>query len=165
MTKWLHQIDGTRPVTCGINIFFNFLSSMGFGVYSDKKADQAIKDAKKKKAVGSEFFNILAGILGAEFMKSGATLYPCDLKKTKMPLRSWMWQVIIMALSWYLHDLKKYPNRMILGSETFCADACQFWETAKKNPRIIGDFVWAGMDYLGEVGIGSWEYKAYAQLQ
>lgn len=34
---------------------------------------------------------------------------------------------------------------------------------AKEEPRIIGDFVWAGMDYLGEVGIGSWEYKEYAK--
>ncbi len=161
MTKWLHQIDGTRPVTCGINIFFNFLSSMGFGVYSDKKADQAIKDAKKKKAVGSEFFNILAGILGAEFMKFGATLYPCDLK-TKNAFAKLDVAGYNYGIKRYLHDLKKYPNRMILGSETFCADAYQFWEIAKKNPRIIGDFVWAGMDYLGEVGIGSWEYKAYA---
>ena len=62
----------------------------------------------------------------------------------------------------YIHDLKKYPDRMILGSETFCSDAYRFWELAKENKRIIGDFVWAGMDYLGEVGIGSWEYKDYA---
>ena len=33
---------------------------------------------------------------------------------------------------------------------------------AKENERFIGDFVWAGIDYLGEVGIGSWEYKEYA---
>ena len=52
----------------------------------------------------------------------------------------------------YRHDLKKYPNRIILGSETFCADAYKFIEMAKEEPRIIGDFVWAGMDYLGEVG-------------
>ena len=26
----------------------------------------------------------------------------------------------------------------------------------------MGDFVWAGMDYLGEVGIGAWEYADYA---
>ena len=32
----------------------------------------------------------------------------------------------------------------------------------RSNPRLVGDFVWAGMDYLGEVGVGSWEYKAYA---
>ena len=62
----------------------------------------------------------------------------------------------------YRHDLSKYPERLILGSETFCSDAYDFWEIAKKNPRIIGDFVWAGMDYMGEVGIGAWEYEDYA---
>ena len=53
---------------------------MGFGVYSDKKADEAAENAKKKKAVGSEFYNTVAGIFGAGFMKTGATLYPCDVK-------------------------------------------------------------------------------------
>ena len=38
---------------------------MGFGVYSDKKADQAVENVKKKKAVGSEFFNKLSGIHGS----------------------------------------------------------------------------------------------------
>ena len=33
LTEYLHSLDNTRPVTCGINIFFNFLSSIGFGVY------------------------------------------------------------------------------------------------------------------------------------
>ncbi len=56
---------------------------MGFGVYSDKKADEAAENAKKKKAVGSEFYNTVAGIFGAGFMKTGATLYPCDVKNTR----------------------------------------------------------------------------------
>lgn len=162
LTETLHVLDDTRPVTCGINIFFNFLSSMGFGVYSDKKAEQAAKDAKKKKSVGSEFFNKLAGILGADFMKTGATLYPCDVKTreafAKMDVAGYNY-----GIKRYRHDLKKYPDRIILGSETFCADAYQFMELAKKENRIIGDFVWAGMDYLGEVGIGSWEYEEYAK--
>ena len=54
----------------------------------------------------------------------------------------------------YHHDLKKYPKRIILGSETFCADAYRFMQEAKRDKRIIGDFVWAAQDYLGEVGIG-----------
>lgn len=161
LTKRFHELDRTRPVTCGINIFFNFLSSMGFGVYSDKKADQAVENAKKKKAVGSEFFNKLAGLLGADFMKFGATLYPCDVKTrdafANMDIAGYNY-----GINRYLHDLKKYPDRLILGSETFCSDAYHFWMLAKKHKRIIGDFVWAGMDYLGEVGVGSWEYKDYA---
>lgn len=161
LTERLHELDATRPVTCGINIFFNFLSSMGFGVYSDKKADQAVKNAKKKKAVGSEFFNKLSGMMGADFMKFGATLYPCDLKTrdafANMDIAGYNY-----GINRYEHDLKKYPGRMILGSETFCSDAYRFYELAKKHPRIIGDFVWAGMDYLGETGIGSCEYEEYA---
>lgn len=161
LTQRFHELDATRPVTCGINIFFNFLYSMGFGVYSDKKADQAVKNVKKKKAVGSEFFNKLSGIMGADFMKFGATLYPCDVKTrdafANMDIAGYNY-----GINRYEHDLKKYPKRMILGSETFCSDAYRFWELARKNKRIIGDFVWAGMDYLGETGIGSWEYKDYA---
>lgn len=36
-------------------------------------------------------------------------------------------------------------------------------ELAKQEPRLVGDFVWAGMDYLGEVMVGSWEYADYAE--
>ncbi|MDD3417298.1 MAG: glycoside hydrolase family 2 TIM barrel-domain containing protein, partial [Lachnospiraceae bacterium] len=160
-TEYLHEIDPTRPVSCGINIFFNFLSSMGFGVYSDKKANEAAENIKKKKAVGSEFYNKLAGLAGANFMKMGAMLYPCDVKTRdafeKMDIAGYNY-----GIKRYKHDLKKYPKRIIMGSETFCFDAYQFWELAKKEKRIVGDFAWAGMDYLGEVGIGSWEYKDYA---
>lgn len=160
LTECLHELDGTRPVTCGVNIFFNFLSSMGFGVYSDKKAEQEVKNAKKK-AVGSEFFNNLAGLMGSDFMKFGATLYPCDVK-TRDAFAAMDVAGYNYGIRRYEHDLKKYPKRIIVGSETFCSDAYTFWETAKKHPRVIGDFVWSGMDYLGETGIGSWEYKDYA---
>ncbi|WP_099467648.1 glycoside hydrolase family 2 TIM barrel-domain containing protein [Konateibacter massiliensis] len=163
MTAYLHSLDSTRPVTCGINIFFNLLSSLGFGVYSDKKAKKEVKRAegKKKKAVGSEFFNNLAGIFGSNTMKLGATLHGCDVKTrdafANMDIAGYNYGIFR-----YIKDLKKYPKRLILGTETFCSDAYDFWEMAKKHPRIIGDFVWAGMDYLGEVGVGSWEYKDYA---
>ena len=171
MTDFLHGLDDSRPVTCGVNIFFNFLSSIGFGVYSDEKAKKEAERAEKakqrgekaakKKAVGSQFFNNLAGLLGDEFMKRGATLHGCDVKTrdafANMDIAGYNYGIYR-----YKHDLKKYPNRLILGSETFCNDAYRFREQAKKNPRLVGDFVWAGMDYLGEVGVGSWEYKAYA---
>lgn len=106
MTEHMHSLDSTRPVTCGVNIFFNFLSSMGFGVYSDDKAKKdaeaaakraaAGKAAPKKKAVGSEFFNNLAGFMGADFMKWGASLPPA-IGKRKMPLQIWTPRGTIMA--------------------------------------------------------------------
>ena len=172
MTDFLHGLDNSRPVTCGVNIFFNFLSSIGFGVYSDEKAKkeaergekakQRGEKAAKKKAVGSQFFNNLAGLLGDEFMKRGATLHGCDVKTrdafANMDIAGYNYGIYR-----YKHDLKKYPQRLILGSETFCNDAYKFRELAKQEPRLVGDFVWAGMDYLGEVMVGSWEYADYAE--
>lgn len=167
MRDYLHTLDD-RPVTCGINIFFNFLSSMGFGVYSDEKAKAEAAKAeknkekpKKKKAVGSEFINSVAGLLGAGFMKFGATLHGSDVKTrdafAKLDVAGYNYGV-----NRYKKDLKKYPERVILGSETFCSDAATFYNLAQENPALIGDFAWAGMDYLGEVGLGAWEYKDYA---
>lgn len=172
MTAFLHGLDDSRPVTCGVNIFFNFLSSIGFGVYSDEKAKkeaeraekakQSGEKAAKKKAVGSQFFNNLAGLLGDEFMKRGATLHGCDVKTrdafANMDIAGYNYGIYR-----YKHDLKKYLQRLILGSETFCNDAYKFRELAKQEPRLVGDFVWAGMDYLGEVMVGSWEYADYAE--
>lgn len=116
MTQYLHGLDATRPVTCGVNIFFNFLSSMGLGVYTDEKAMKEIEHSGKKKAVGSEFFNRLAGIMGADFMKFGATLPPCDWKTrgafAVMDVAGYNY-----GIRRYRHDLNRYPNRVIVGSE------------------------------------------------
>jgi len=170
MTDFLHKMDDTRPVTCGVNIFFNFLNSIGFGQYSDEKAAREAERAAKakaegkkakKSATGSKFFNDMAGLLGADFMKLGATLHGSDVTT-----RAAFANMDIAGYNYgekrYKKDLKKYPDRLILGSETFCSDAYKFWELAKENPRLIGDFVWSGFDYLGEDGIGAWEYKEYA---
>ena len=166
MVCYLHELDD-RPVTCGINIFFNYLSAVGLGVYSDKKArkdaarTEKNKGKNKKRAVGSEFFNDLAGLLGADFMKFGATLHGSDIKTrqvfSKLDVAGYNYGV-----KRYRKDLQKYPERIILGSETFATDAVDFYDLAVDHSALIGDFVWAGIDYLGETGIGAWEYEDYA---
>ena len=157
MAERLRQLDGTRPVTCAINPFFNFLSSVGLGVYSDRKAEKQGREQR----VGSAFYNWLAGLLGAGTMKLGARIAPCD-RVTRDA-----WTLLDAAgynygIDRYEHDLKKHPGRVVLGTETFCADAARVMRLAGRHPGIIGDFVWAGIDYLGEVGIGAWERKDYA---
>lgn len=173
MTDLLHDLDPTRPVSCGVNIFFNFLSSVGFGQYSDEKAakEAAAAEAlaadeapRRRRAVGSEFFNNLAGILGADFMKRGATLPFCDWV-TRDAYAAMDVAGYNYGIDRYEHDLRAYPHRLILGSETFCSDAWRFTCLAENNPRLVGDFVWAGMDYLGEASVGSWEYEDYAPRQ
>lgn len=54
----------------------------------------------------------------------------------------------------YVKDGKNYPNRIIVGSETYPRAIPNNWKLVKEHPYVIGDFTWTGWDYLGEAGIG-----------
>lgn len=59
----------------------------------------------------------------------------------------------------YMEDLyenshKKYPNRVILGSENFPNEIGFRWPLVERLPYVIGDFTWTAWDYIGEAGIG-----------
>ncbi|WP_159523067.1 glycoside hydrolase family 2 TIM barrel-domain containing protein [Sunxiuqinia indica] len=54
----------------------------------------------------------------------------------------------------YENDHQLFPERVIIGSETFAVEAYENYKMALDKPYVIGDFVWTGMDYLGEAGIG-----------
>lgn len=60
---------------------------------------------------------------------------------------NYMWQK-------YESDHKTYPHRVMYGSESYPKEMSQNWNLVEKHPYIIGDFVWTGMDYLGEAGLG-----------
>ncbi len=50
----------------------------------------------------------------------------------------------------YQSDHEKYPNRVIYGSEN--THDMQPWLSVKNNKHIFGQFLWTGIDYLGESG-------------
>lgn len=54
----------------------------------------------------------------------------------------------------YASDHEKYPQRVMMGTESFPMEAFENWQQVKEHPYVIGDFVWTAMDYLGETGIG-----------
>jgi beta-galactosidase len=54
----------------------------------------------------------------------------------------------------YENDHKKFPERIMMGTESFPVYAFENWQHVEKDTWVIGDFVWTGMDYLGESGIG-----------
>lgn len=64
----------------------------------------------------------------------------------------------IMGLNyhWRAYDdvLEKYPDRFIIGTETLPKEAFENQQMAEKHPRVLGDFVWTSLDYIGEAGIG-----------
>jgi len=50
----------------------------------------------------------------------------------------------------YVDDHKKYPNRIIYGSEN--GFAMNVWNDVAKNDFISAQYLWTGIEYLGEAG-------------
>ncbi|MFD8812785.1 glycoside hydrolase family 2 TIM barrel-domain containing protein [Streptomyces sp. NPDC059627] len=58
----------------------------------------------------------------------------------------------------YAMDRELFPDRIILGTETFPSRIDRYWAQVQQHSHVIGDFTWTGWDYLGEVGIGRPQY-------
>ena len=50
----------------------------------------------------------------------------------------------------YAEDHATYPDRIIYGSEN--GQGYEQWVAVRDNPYIFGQFIWTGIDYLGESG-------------
>ena len=59
----------------------------------------------------------------------------------------------------YEQDGETYPNRVIVGSETYPPEIARNWDLVERLPHVIGDFTWTGWDYIGEAGVGIPAYK------
>lgn len=153
----IHDLDATRPVTCGLNLMILSRAAKGQGIYkdgemsaaSDKKDDDKVQNA-------SLAFNIMASFIGTGMNKGGNS-----------PKVDALATPIINALDIagynygsgrYPLEEKLHPERIIFGSETFPQDIWKNWEQVKAHPYILGDFMWTSWDYLGEAGIGAWSY-------
>ena len=55
----------------------------------------------------------------------------------------------------YEPDHENFPERIMIGTESIAMEAFENWQQVEKHSYVIGDFVWTGMDHLGESGIGN----------
>jgi len=51
-------------------------------------------------------------------------------------------------------DKARCPDRLIVYTETFPRDAGRVWRLINDHDYVLGEFVWTGLDYLGEATIG-----------
>jgi beta-galactosidase len=58
----------------------------------------------------------------------------------------------------YALDKDLFPNRVIVGTETFPSHIDINWRLVREHAHVIGDFTWTGWDYLGEAGAGRITY-------
>lgn len=72
-------------------------------------------------------------------------------------------QLDITGYNYMIHmsesDHQRVPERIMWQTESYPRDAFENWVKVNDNPYIIGDFVWTGIDYLGEAGIGKYCYN------
>ena len=54
----------------------------------------------------------------------------------------------------YEKDHATYPDRIMVGTESFPNQSFQNWRAVEAGSWVIGDFIWTAIDYLGESGIG-----------
>ncbi|RKD71348.1 glycosyl hydrolase family 2 [Sinobaca qinghaiensis] len=158
----VRELDPTRPVTIGINLFLNGFAKLGMGIYSEEKIDKkekkdkSPKKEKKNQASGSEFINNMMTAMGS-FMNNFGRLPLVD-KATRDAFA----KVDVAGYNYgsgrYRMESRKHPDRVIAGSETFPGDLAKNWKMVKKFPYLIGDFMWTGFDYLGEAGLGASTY-------
>lgn len=171
MTELVHQLDESRPVTCGINLLLNGLVSMGKGLYQDDGMvmNKEPKDAQKEKESGSTFVNGIMNRMG------GVINFVGRMKKFDQASRDVFSVLDIAGYNYgagrYKVDPKQYPRRITVGSETLPPSLYKNWEAVKRYPNLIGDFIWTAWDYMGEAGLGTAGYgensgvlKAYPAL-
>lgn len=60
----------------------------------------------------------------------------------------------------YESDFKGNPSSIMYASESVVSETFENWQKVKELPYVIGDFVWTGMDYFGESGLGRSVYDA-----
>ena len=165
MRDLVRSLDDTRPVTAGVNVLLDVYTRKGLGIYKDKGEyipEPLPENGKyKEKKVGSAFFNYWAEKLGWLFFTMSKGKTADDIINGFAP------QLDIVGLNYassrYDQDAKKYPGRLMLGTETMSGDLPYNWERVKKYPQLIGDFVWAAWDYIGETCMG-WTYHSYPGL-
>lgn len=147
-----HELDATRPVTCGINITLLLLAKMGIDLTkSSESADRA-----PKREINSTAFNEMMSSRGDQMSKVSANFIADRISSPildALDIAGYNY-----ASARYEKEGKKHPNRAIIGTETYAHKLAENWKLVEAKNYLIGDFMWTAWDYLGEAGVGSWTW-------
>ncbi|WP_136194137.1 glycoside hydrolase family 2 TIM barrel-domain containing protein [Actinomyces procaprae] len=164
----LHRLDPTRPTTAGINLMINLMTARGRDLVADNNAagqrrkqdeERARGESggpKRQSVFGSTAYNLLVSRMGSLMSRAAATR-AADRASAGV-LDALDVAGYNYAASRYRKDAVLHPGRVIVGSETMPHEIVRNWRLVEELDHVIGDFMWTGWDYLGEVGIGLWTY-------
>lgn len=156
MVNLCHRLDSSRPVTNALN------PSMALADGDKENPKIHRNDKVNPRACGKgsaltgsalvntiiTYMEVIMKIFANEkkIKKHDAVLRPLDIPG--------------FNYGTYLYDgqHKDFPNRVLVGSESFPAVIYENWKAVKTMPWVIGDFLWTAWDYLGECGVGKVHY-------
>jgi len=157
------ELDSTRLITIGINLQLNQMNYQGRSHYKESGSDEKEKGSNnslgkkpQKEITTSTYVNTIMNVMKPlDFIfltQKSVDLATCDAFQP-FDVAGYNYGAVR-----YVMDGKLHPERVIVGSETYPSDIYENWHLVEKLPYLIGDFQWAGWDYLGEAGSGMWEY-------
>ncbi len=151
MCEYVRSLDDTRAITNGVCAIFLDAGEFGgilaniFG--SGEAIDfDSIPEEVKKFIDQTDYVTEHWGELTADFVK--------DLD--------------VVGYNYlddrYAKDGEDFPDRLIVGTESYPLKMKQVWERTEAHPYVLGDFTWTAFDYLGESGIGHAFYDQKGSL-
>lgn len=147
LAEKVRSLDSTRYVTNGINPFVSMLDTIIPQMQARRDAAAAAPEGGVNTMMAG-FGQMMNHIQGSE---------PASQRTEES------FSVLDVAgLNYgdarYELDRELFPNRILVGSETWPQSIAGNWERVLANGHVIGDFTWTGWDYLGETAIGGTRY-------
>ena len=140
----IRSLDRSRYVTNGINMLLCILPQLNTFIDNETTSNGVMEINSTMNNLGEMMDQILASDRIGKLMEEAFS------------------QLDIAGYNYgtgrYGLDTELYPNRIIVGAETYIRDLAVNWEQVEKYPNVIGDFAWTAYDYLGEAGIGKIDY-------
>ncbi|MFI1358725.1 glycoside hydrolase family 2 TIM barrel-domain containing protein [Streptomyces sp. NPDC020898] len=154
LAEKVRSSDGTRYVTNAVNGMLAVMSELG---KLRRQSEEKAADAGESKGAGEEKgINTLMADAGD--MMNAISASGLVTEKTAESFAVLDVAGMNYAEARYALDRDLFPNRIILGTETFPTRIDGNWRLVGQHGHVIGDFTWTGWDYLGEVGIGRPQY-------
>ncbi|WP_307786035.1 glycoside hydrolase family 2 TIM barrel-domain containing protein [Rathayibacter sp. SD072] len=143
LAEKVRSLDPTRYVTNGVNPFVSMI-------------DTIVPQMKAQRSAAAEQPSGGVNTMMAGFGAMMGRIQASDQATQRTEESFAVLDVAGMnyADARYELDRELFPDRIIIGTETWPSSIVGNWALVEADARVIGDFTWTGWDYLGEVGIG-----------
>lgn len=146
MAEKIRELDPTRYVTNGINGFVAAINEVAELMQQNASAAAAAEDQGVNGAMNM-----------GDFMNQ-VSASPQVTEKTAEAFSALDVAGMNYGDARYALDKELFPNRIIVGTETFPSHINVNWRLVEEHSHVLGDFTWTGWDYLGEAGAGRITY-------